>query len=182
MRQFLTLFVFFFIFNPAFRFIALLLIRKHTPLLIIVFLSLIADVLFLDVLEKSSFSLNTNVTCIFSLDDCCANKLVASSINRTNHIKSWSSRINDYFSFVNFRSSLLCIVSCTLPRHKTMFIPLLKSFVLCTEIEHELEHDRQKIYGDIVYLILIISVFVSLYYRCMLDIPRPLAQPKTQVR
>ena len=71
----------------------------------------------------------------------CDGKPFSSFIDETNRIKSWSSRINEYFSLVNFRSSSLCIVSCTLLRHKTIFIPFLKNFFLCTEIEHELEHD-----------------------------------------
>ena len=71
----------------------------------------------------------------------CISRPFSFFISKTNRINSWNDRINSFFSLVNSVTSSLCIVSCDLLNHKTIFAPFQNEVFACTEIQHELEHD-----------------------------------------
>lgn len=70
----------------------------------------------------------------------CLKKLFSSFIFQANAINSWNTRLNNFFSLVN-SNCCLCILPCSFLRQKAIFIPFEKEVFVCSEVEHELEHD-----------------------------------------
>ncbi|CAF2795137.1 unnamed protein product [Rotaria sp. Silwood2] len=71
----------------------------------------------------------------------CSLRTFSSFISYENCLESWSDYINRFYHIIESSSFHFVILPCTSIVNKCLFIPFSDTDFVCTEIEHELEHD-----------------------------------------
>ena len=66
---------------------------------------------------------------------------VSSLVGRDPRVPTWSERIDNFYSLVRTNIASLIIYPCSRIKNKCLFFPFDEDLNICTEIEHELEHD-----------------------------------------
>ena len=79
-----------------------------------------------------------------------SNSLVSSLFEMDPEVPGWPETVDNYYSFILFRASVLRIVPCSHIRNKCLYFPFNDELKICTEVEHELEHDWQKLFWNCV--------------------------------